>query len=174
MRHLKAGKKLNRSVSHRKALKKNLAIALLTHERIVTTLAKAKFIHKEVDAYITLGKRGDLHARRQAFAALRDKKVVTRLFTEYAERYETRSGGYSRVMKLSKPRHGDAASMAVVEMVDSDKFAQGKKPVKKKVSVKETSVTETKETTPAEESKEPAAESQVSDTEETNETEGAA
>jgi len=132
MRHLKAGKKLNMSGSHRKALKKNLAVGLLRHERLTTTLAKAKFIHKEIDKYVTLAKRGDLHARRQAFAALRDKEIVTRLFTEYKERYANRDGGYSRVIKLSKPRRGDAAEMAVVEMVDSVKFSQEKEVKKKK------------------------------------------
>ncbi len=135
MRHLKNGKKLNRSSSHRKALKKNLAVALLRHERIETTLAKAKFIHREIDKYVTLARRGDLHARRQAFAALRDKEIVTRLFSEYAERYANRNGGYSRVIKLTKCRHGDAAPMAIVEMVDSDKFAKAKEQLKKKKKV---------------------------------------
>jgi large subunit ribosomal protein L17 len=124
MRHRISGRKLNRTSAHRKALLKNMAAALIKHEQIKTTLPKAKELAPHVEKLITLGKRGDLHARRQAFAELRDNVMVEKLFSTIAERYATRQGGYTRVMKAGF-RYGDAAPMAVIELVDRDPEAKG-------------------------------------------------
>ena len=125
MKHRIKGKKLNRSSSHRKALFKNMAQALIKHEQIITTLPKAKTMKPIVDKLITLGKKGSLHARRQAFSQLRDNKIVSKLFGDLASRYADRQGGYSRVLKAGY-RYGDAAAMAVLELVDRDEDARGK------------------------------------------------
>jgi len=117
MRHGKAGKKLGRTSSHRKAMFRNMVTSLLKHERIVTTEVKAKEIGRLTEKMITLGKRGDLHARRQAVAFIRSNEVVKSVFSEYAQRYANREGGYTRVLKL-EPRAGDNAPMALVELVD--------------------------------------------------------
>ncbi len=125
MRHRKQGRKLNRTQSHRKAMFMNMSVALLTHEQIVTTLPKAKELRAVVDKLITLGKRGDLHARRQAVSQLQDNGVVQKLFSSLAERYKERPGGYTRVLKAGF-RYGDNAPMAVIELVDRDVDAKGK------------------------------------------------
>lgn len=126
MRHRKAGRKLNRTSSHRKAMFANMASALLKHEQIITTLPKAKELRPIVERLITLGKRGSLHARRQAISKLpaSDKEIVQKLFDVLAERYKERSGGYTRVLKAGF-RHGDAAPVAVIELVDRDEDAKG-------------------------------------------------
>lgn len=124
MRHGMKGRKLNRTASHRKALFSNMAAALLTHEQITTTLPKAKELRPLAERMITLGKRGTLHARRQALSFLRDTALVGKLFGALAERYKTRKGGYTRVLKAGF-RHGDAAPMAVIELVDRDPAAKG-------------------------------------------------
>ena len=125
MKHRLKGKKLNRTSSHRKALFKNMAQAIIKHEQIITTLPKAKTMKPIVDKLITLGKKGDLHARRQAFAKLRDDGIVAKLFDKLATRYADRNGGYTRVLKAGY-RYGDAAAMAVIELVDRDEDARGK------------------------------------------------
>jgi len=117
MRHRVAGKKLGRSPAHRRALFRNLVTELLDHEVVRTTEAKAKELRRWGDRMVTLGKRGTLHARRQAASVLQSATVVRKVFAELAERYATRAGGYTRVIKLG-PRAGDAADMAVVELVD--------------------------------------------------------
>ncbi|MBT6202492.1 MAG: 50S ribosomal protein L17 [Alphaproteobacteria bacterium] len=124
MRHRYAGRKLNRTSSHRKAMFKNMAAALIKHEQIKTTLPKAKEIAPYVEKLVTLGKRGDLHARRQAFAHLRDNAMVDKLFSTLADRYTDRAGGYTRIMKAGH-RYGDAADMAIIEFVDRDEDAKG-------------------------------------------------
>lgn len=124
MRHRKSGRKLGRTSSHRKALFANMAAALLKHEQITTTLPKAKELRPVVDKLITLGKRGDLHARRQALSVLRDDKLTAKLFDGLAERYRKRNGGYTRVLKAGY-RHGDMAAMAIIELVDRDPEAKG-------------------------------------------------
>ncbi|GBQ14500.1 50S ribosomal protein L17 [Swaminathania salitolerans] len=125
MRHGVAGRKLNVTSTHRAAMFRNMAVAIIKHEQITTTLPKAKEIRPVVEKLITLGKRGTLHARRQAFAQLRDETIVAKLFSTIAERYQGRSGGYTRVLKAGV-RYGDNADMAVVEMVDRDVDAKGK------------------------------------------------
>ena len=130
MRHRKKGRKLNRTAEHRKAMFKNMATALITHEQIVTTLPKAKELRSVVDKLITLGKRGDLHARRQAASQLQtgtgsEAEVVAKLFSTIADRYKERPGGYTRVLKAGF-RYGDNAPMAVIELVDRDPDAKGK------------------------------------------------
>lgn len=125
MKHRLKGKKLNRTSSHRKALFKNMAQAIIKHEQIITTLPKAKTMKPIVDKLITLGKKGNLHARRQAFSKLRDEGMVSKLFDTLASRYAERNGGYTRVMKAGF-RYGDAAAMAVIELVDRDEDARGK------------------------------------------------
>ena len=117
MRHQRAGKKLGRDSAHRKALYANLACALIEHGRIKTTVTKAKAVKPIAEQMITLGRRGDLAARRQAIAYLRSKDVVHKLFAEVAPRFAERPGGYSRIVKLG-PRQGDAAEMAYLELVD--------------------------------------------------------
>src|ERR687894_2741582 len=124
MRHGIAGRKLHRTSSHRLAMFRNMATSLLKHEQITTTLPKAKELRPYVERIITLGKRGGLHARRQAYAQIMDEKVVDKLFTTIADRYRTRPGGYCRVLKAGV-RYGDAAPMAVIELVDPDPAAQG-------------------------------------------------
>jgi large subunit ribosomal protein L17 len=117
MRHQRAGRKLGRDSAHRKALYANLASALIEHGRIKTTEAKAKEVRPIAEQMITLGKRGDLHAHRQAVAYLRSKSVAHKLFSDVAPRFAERPGGYTRVVKLG-PRPGDAAPMAYLELVD--------------------------------------------------------
>jgi large subunit ribosomal protein L17 len=117
VRHRRAGKKLGRDSAHRKALYANLAGALIEHGRIRTTEAKAKAVKPIAEQMITLGRRGDLAARRQAVAFLRSKDVVHQLFAEVAPRFADRPGGYTRIVKLG-PRHGDAAEMVYLELVD--------------------------------------------------------
>jgi len=124
MRHGKTGRKLNRTSSHRKAMFANMAASLIKHEQIVTTLPKAKEMKPIIDKLITLGKRGDLHARRQAISQIRDVAMVRKLFDTLGERYKDRQGGYSRVLKAGF-RHGDSAPMAVIELVDRDMEARG-------------------------------------------------
>ena len=124
MKHRIKGKKLNRSSSHRKALFKNMAQAIIKHEQIITTLPKAKTMKPIIDKLITLGKKGSLHARRQAFSQLRDNKMVSKLFSDLATRYVDRQGGYTRVLKAGY-RYGDAAAMAVLELVDRNEDARG-------------------------------------------------
>jgi large subunit ribosomal protein L17 len=117
MRHHRAGKKLGRDASHRKALYANLAASLIEHGRIKTTEAKAKAVKPIAEQMITLGRRGDVHARRQALAYLRSQDVVHQLFSEVAPRFVERPGGYTRIVKLG-PRPGDAADMVYLELVD--------------------------------------------------------
>jgi large subunit ribosomal protein L17 len=117
MRHRKSGRKLGRSASHRKALFRNMVTSLLEHERIQTTDAKAKELRGIADKMITLGKRGDLHARRQALSVIRDKDVTAKVFGELADRYRDRPGGYTRVIKVGH-RAGDAAPVSIIELVD--------------------------------------------------------
>ncbi len=118
MRHGRRVPKLGRTAAHRKALLRNLVTDLLRHERIKTTLPKAKAVKPLAEKMVTLAKRGDLHARRQALAVIRDKGIVHKLFAELVERYAGRTGGYVRILKLGY-RRGDNASMALVEMVDA-------------------------------------------------------
>ena len=124
MRHGYKGRRLNRTSSHRKAMFANMAVALLKHEQIKTTLPKAKDLRGVVDRLITLGKRGDLHARRQAMSTLRDRDILAKLFDGLATRYKDRPGGYTRVLKAGH-RYGDNAPMAVIELVDRDPDAKG-------------------------------------------------
>ena len=124
MRHGVAGRKLGVTSSHRLAMFRNMAVALIKHEQITTTLPKAKELRPVAEKLITLGKRGGLHARRQAYAQLRDDVIVSKLFSTIADRYKTRAGGYTRVLRAGM-RHGDAADMAVIELVDRDVSAKG-------------------------------------------------
>jgi large subunit ribosomal protein L17 len=124
MRHRRSGRKLNKTPSHRKAMFANMAAAVVKHEQIVTTLPKAKELRRVVDRLITLAKRGDLHARRQAISHMRDKAMVAKLFETLGPRYQERNGGYTRVLKAGF-RYGDSAPMAVIELVDRDPEARG-------------------------------------------------
>ena len=124
MRHGVAGRKLNVTSAHRQAMFRNMAVALLKHEQITTTLPKAKELRPVTEKLITLGKRGGLHARRLAHAQLRDDVIVSKLFDSLANRYRARPGGYTRVLKAGV-RYGDAADMAVIELVDRDPAAKG-------------------------------------------------
>lgn len=124
MRHGMSGRKLNRTSQHRKAMFANLAAALFKHEQITTTLPKAKDLRPIAERILTLAKRGDLHARRQAYAFLRDDAVVAKLFATLGPRYKERNGGYTRVLKAGF-RYGDAAPMAIIELVDRDPAAKG-------------------------------------------------
>ncbi|MBN1880568.1 MAG: 50S ribosomal protein L17 [Deltaproteobacteria bacterium] len=128
MRHQKAGRRLGRNTSHRKAMLRNITTSLLEVERIETTEAKAKELRRYAEKMITLGKRGDLHARRQALSFLRKRDVVEKVFSDYAERFSDRKGGYTRIMKLGR-RVGDNARMAVIELLPAD---EKKKPKEKK------------------------------------------
>src|SRR4051812_19604038 len=124
MRHGMAGRKLNVTSTHRLSMFRNMAASLLKHEQITTTLPKAKELRPYVERIITLGKRGDLHARRQASAQIRDQAVVRKLFDTLAPRYAARAGGYTRVLRAGI-RYGDAAQMAIIELVERDVAAKG-------------------------------------------------
>jgi len=155
MRHLKAGRKFGRTSAHRKALFRNLVEALIQRERISTTLAKAKELRGKVEKTITLGKKGTLHARRQAFKLVPQKETIRKVFGSLAERYANRPGGYTRIIKIGA-RRGDNAPMAYIELVDREGQAPApqkskdaaKKDVPKTISKKETEpkVTEKKAT----------------------------
>lgn len=125
MYHGRAKRRFNRTAEHRKAMFANMSQALIKHEQIITTLPKAKDLRPVVEKLVTLGKRGDLHARRQAIAEVKDVKIVDKLFAVLAPRYKDRQGGYTRVMKAGF-RYGDNAAMAVIEFVDRDVTARGK------------------------------------------------
>jgi large subunit ribosomal protein L17 len=125
MRHGKAHRKLNRTAEHRRAMFANMAAALIKHEQIVTTLPKAKDLRPIVEKLVTLGKRGDLNARRRAIAELRDIAMVRKLFDVLGPRYQERNGGYTRVLKAGF-RYGDSAPRAVIEFVERDIDAKGK------------------------------------------------
>ncbi len=116
MKHKVAGRKLGRNPSHRKAMLRNIVTSLLEHERIVTTVPKAKEVRRIAEKMITLGKRGDLHARRQAMSYIRTKDIVAKLFDELSDQYADRQGGYTRIVRTGT-RYGDAAPMAIVELV---------------------------------------------------------
>ncbi len=124
MRHAKGYRRLNRTHEHRKALFANMAGSLIEHEQIKTTLPKAKELKRVMDKIITLGKRGDLHARRQASSQLKEEQYVAKLFDVLGPRYKERQGGYTRVLKAGF-RYGDMAPMAIIELVDRDPAAKG-------------------------------------------------
>lgn len=124
MMHGKRGRRFNRQSGHRQAMFANLASSLINHEQIITTLPKAKDLRPVVEKLITLGKRGDLHARRQAIAEIRDLPTVRKLFDTLGPRYKERAGGYTRIIKAGF-RHGDNAAIAVIELVDRDVDAKG-------------------------------------------------
>ena len=124
MRHGNSNRKLNRTSAHRKAMFANMSASLIKHEQIVTTLPKAKELRPIVEKLITLGKRGDLHARRQAIAQMRDETQVQKLFATIGPRYKDRNGGYIRILKAGF-RYGDDAALAVIELVDRDVDAKG-------------------------------------------------
>ncbi len=130
MRHGKSGRKLNRSSSHRLAMFRNMVTSLLDHERIYTTHAKAKELRRWADWMITLGKRGDLHARRQALQVIRDKAVVHKLFTDLAQRYQARSGGYTRTVRVGF-RVGDGAPLSLIELMAGETVKKKKKRKRK-------------------------------------------
>ena len=125
MRHGKVHRKFNRKAEHRRAMFANMCAALIKHEQIITTLPKAKDLRPVVEKLVTLGKRGDLHARRQAIAEIRDVAMVKKLFDVLGPRYKARNGGYTRVLKAGF-RYGDSAAVAVIEFVDRDTDAKGK------------------------------------------------
>jgi large subunit ribosomal protein L17 len=125
MRHGNKGRRFNRTVAHRKAMFSNLSVALITHEQIVTTLQKAKDLRPVVEKLVTLGKRGDLHARRLLIAQIRDVEASKKLIDVLGPRYKARNGGYLRIMKAGF-RHGDNAALAVIEFVERDVDAKGK------------------------------------------------
>jgi large subunit ribosomal protein L17 len=125
MRHGMNGRKFGRKSGHRKSMFINLSAALIKHEQITTTLPKAKDLRPIVEKLITLGKRGDLHARRQALSVLKDADLVNKLFAAIAERYKSRQGGYTRVLKAGF-RYGDNAPLAIIELVDRDVTAKGR------------------------------------------------
>ena len=124
MRHGVSGRKLGVTTSHRQAMFRNMAQALIKHEQITTTLPKAKELRPVAEKLISLGKRGGLHARRQALSQLQDEVIVTKLFSTIADRYKARAGGYTRVLKAGM-RYGDMATMAIIELVDRDLAAKG-------------------------------------------------
>ena len=133
MRHMNQGRKLNRTSAHRKALFKNLVLALVKHERIKTTDAKAKELRHFADRMVTLGKRGDLAARRMAFDFMQSRDAVKKLFDEIAPRFKERAGGYTRVIKFGF-RRGDAAPLSIIEFTDVSERAETKKPRKKRAA----------------------------------------
>lgn len=135
MRHLVAGRKLGRTTSHRKALLRNLAIALISHGRIKTTLAKAKELRCFADRLVSLGKKNSLHARRLAFDRLRDRQAVTKLFDQVAPAFQSRNGGYTRIYHLGHVRSGDTAEMALIEYLSEDLLQKTAESIKDKKGV---------------------------------------
>ncbi|MBN2361110.1 MAG: 50S ribosomal protein L17 [Deltaproteobacteria bacterium] len=131
MRHLNQGRKLNRTSPHRRAMFRNMVTSLLIHERIMTTDAKAKELRRYADKLITLGKRGDLHARRQAFRLVRDHEALHKLFSDLGERFRGRPGGFTRITKIGR-RRGDAAPMSVIELVEMATQHEAEKPTETK------------------------------------------
>jgi len=155
MRHNKSGRRLGRNSSHRNAMMRNMVTSLLEHERVTTTDSRAKELRKVAERLITLGKRGDLHARRQAASVLRSKKVVAKLFDQVGPRYKDRPGGYTRIIKLGN-RLGDNAPQSIIELVEEEFTAKPKKAAPApKVEVKKAAPA------PAEEPKAEASESPV-------------
>jgi large subunit ribosomal protein L17 len=136
MQHRKLGRRFSRSPGHRQAMFSNLAASLIRHEQIVTTLPKAKDLKRVMDKYITLAKRGDLNSRRLAASRMRDEAMVTKLFDTLGPRYKDRAGGYTRVIKAGY-RYGDAAPVAVIELVDRDETAKGKQDKERAEATKE-------------------------------------
>jgi len=136
MRHMNQGRKLNRTSAHRKALFRNLVLALVQHERIRTTDAKAKELRRYADRMVTLGKRGDVAARRLAFAFMQSRDAVKKLFIEIAPRFKERNGGYTRVIKFGI-RRGDAAPLSIIEFTDFSEKADAQKPRKKRAQRRE-------------------------------------
>jgi len=132
MRHLKDGRKFNRTGSHRNAMFRNMVTSLLQYEKISTTQTRAKELRRFVDRMITLGKKGDLASRRRAAAYVKSKEVVQKLFSTLADRYKDRKGGYTRIYR-SGVRAGDAAPMAIIELVDRDPSAEPKRRTKRVV-----------------------------------------
>jgi large subunit ribosomal protein L17 len=137
MRHLVSGRKLNRSASHRKALMRNLAAALIRHEKIRTTDAKAKELRRFADRLVSLGKQATLAARRRAFARVRDRDAVTKLFEVIAPRFTDRPGGYTRIIKLGV-RHGDAAPISLIEWTGGEEPGKKKGKGRKKAAAEKT------------------------------------
>jgi large subunit ribosomal protein L17 len=136
MRHKKLGRRFSRDSAHRQAMFSNMAAALIKHEQIVTTLAKAKDLRRVMDKYITLAKKGDLHSRRIAASRMGDEAMVKKLFDTLAPRYKDRAGGYTRVMKAGY-RYGDSAPVAVIEFVDRDEAVKGKEDRERSDAMKE-------------------------------------
>ena len=148
MKHAMKGRKLGRKSGHRKATFMNLTQALVKHEQILTTLPKAKDLRPVVEKLVTLAKRGDLHARRQVLSALQDATLTDKLFSTLAERYKTRKGGYTRVLKAGF-RYGDKAPMAIIEFVDRDESARGRDSGTVETETPEPTPPETKSEKPA-------------------------
>ncbi len=134
MRHRQGGRKLNRTTSHRTMMLRNMVTSLLEHERIETTVAKAKEVRRLAERLITLGKRGDLHARRQALSILTNKKVVQKLFNQIAPRFAEKAGGYTHILR-TRTRVGDAAPLAIIELVPAAKGAKVKREDKGSVDI---------------------------------------
>jgi large subunit ribosomal protein L17 len=162
VRHQRVGKKLGRDSAHRKALYSNLAGALIEHGRIKTTVTKAKAVKPIAEQMITLGRRGDLHARRQATAFLRSRDVVHKLFAEVAPRFKDRPGGYARIIKIG-PRAGDAAEMAYLELVDEEYVEQQREERTPAPAVVEAEPEEEPEAEELEESLDPGADESADD-----------
>lgn len=150
MRHNKSGKRLGRNSSHRSAMMRNMVTSLLEHEKITTTDARAKELRKVADRMITLGKRGDLHARRQAMEVIRDRKVVAKLFDMVGPRYKERSGGYTRIIKLGV-RLGDNAALSQIELVEEELPKRASKAASEAAPAKKPRVKAKKESAPASE-----------------------
>ena len=146
MRHLKSGRRLGVSTSHRKAMMRNMVTSILENGQVQCTLVRAKEVRKPLEHMITLGKRGDLHARRQAWRFVKSKEAIANLFGELAERYKDRNGGYSRLIKLGKRRLGDAAEMAIIQLIDSEHDVltnlKSKKKRKEEAALKKSVLTE--------------------------------
>lgn len=157
MRHRKAGRPLGRNSSHRRALFRNLVTSFLRYERIETTEAKAKEIRSIADQMITLGKRGDLHARRQAAAYILDREVVSHLFSDVAPRFSSKEGGYTRLIK-TRVRHGDGAPMVIVELTEIKKTEKAEKTEKKEKKEKVTTAGKKEKSTATKKTKEKEAE----------------
>jgi large subunit ribosomal protein L17 len=140
MQHRRLGRRFSRDPAHRQAMFSNMAAALIKHEQIVTTLAKAKDLKRVMDKYITLAKRGDLNSRRLAAARIRDEAMVKKLFDTLGPRYKDRTGGYTRVMKAGY-RYGDSAPVAVIELVDRDESVKGVEDKARSAAMKEQQAT---------------------------------